>query len=103
MLARARESRPQTAADLIPPLTEGVIAPHTAGAGERFIQPWIETAAGSVLLDEATGSGWRVFARDKKIAILAANEASTARQIPPVTVTNAGGVARRRRDHVMAG
>ena len=89
MLARARESRLQTAADLIPPITEGVIAPHTAGAGERFIQPWIETAAGSVLLDEITGSGWRVFARDKKIAIQAANEASTVRQIPPVTVTNA--------------
>ncbi|GJG88064.1 3-(3-hydroxyphenyl)propionate hydroxylase [Gemmatimonadetes bacterium T265] len=60
---RARQGAPSTAADLIPPLREGAIARGTPGAGERFVQPRVDTPGGRVLLDDATGQGWRLFAR----------------------------------------
>ena len=47
----------ETAHDLIPPISEGVVLSGSPGAGERFIQPLIGTS----MLDDHTGSGWRLF------------------------------------------
>jgi 3-(3-hydroxy-phenyl)propionate hydroxylase len=47
-----------TAADLIPAIATGIVA--GPGVGERFIQPRM---ADGRLLDEATGTGWRLFVR----------------------------------------
>ena len=46
-----------TAADLIPAIAQGIIAPGTPAAGERFIQPSVD----GQLLDDITGNGWRLF------------------------------------------
>ena len=48
----------QTAADLIKPISTGIVLRDTAGAGERFIQPVL---ADGRKLDDATGQGWRLF------------------------------------------
>ncbi|ANI79448.1 MULTISPECIES: bifunctional 3-(3-hydroxy-phenyl)propionate/3-hydroxycinnamic acid hydroxylase [Sphingobium] len=48
-----------TAADLIPPIAQGIVATGMPGAGERFIQPCVN----GQLLDDITGSGWRLFSR----------------------------------------
>ena len=55
-------SRPkaETATDLVPAISTGIIAAGTQGAGIRFIQPRL---ADGRLLDEATGDGWRLFVR----------------------------------------
>jgi 3-(3-hydroxy-phenyl)propionate hydroxylase len=55
----AKQAAPQTAADLIPAIQSGIVLVGTPGAGERFIQPRI----GDQLLDDVTGSGWRLFVR----------------------------------------
>ena len=60
----AKSAKHVTAADLIPPLADGAIAPGTPGAGERFIQPRLGEAAGAPLLDDLTGTGWRLFVDD---------------------------------------
>ena len=57
--AKAASAEPETAADLIPPVSAGIVMAGTSGAGERFIQPRCD----STLLDDATGGGWRLFAR----------------------------------------
>lgn len=55
------ESGPRTAADLIPPLRRGIVEPH---AGERFIQPPVETAGGLKLPLDALGhGGWRIVTK----------------------------------------
>lgn len=59
MARRARSPTGETAADLIPPITDGMIAKGTSAAGERFIQP---TLADGRKLDDVTGAGWRLFA-----------------------------------------
>lgn len=59
MREEARAVEHGTAADLIPALSTGVVATGTPGAGERFIQPRV----GDRLLDDVTGSGWRLFTR----------------------------------------
>lgn len=47
---------PRTAADLIPPIRNGIVEP---GVGERFLQPTLVNADGvSVRLDDLTGGGW---------------------------------------------
>ena len=60
MVARAiaQAGKPQTAHDLIPAISTGLIAAGTPGAGERFIQPRLTDGR---LLDDATGGGWRLF------------------------------------------
>ena len=58
MRERARSGQTGTAADLIPAYRSGAIASDTPGAGERFVQPRIDDGR---LLDDATGSGWRLF------------------------------------------
>jgi len=59
MREAARNAQHGTAADLIPAIAAGIVASGTAGAGERFIQPRV----GDRLLDDVTGSGWRLFTR----------------------------------------
>lgn len=60
----ARNSKHATATDLIPPLIAGVIASGTPGAGERFIQPRLQGQGRPSLLDDLTGTGWRLFVDD---------------------------------------
>jgi len=60
MRAQASSGAPETAGDLIPAIGTGVVAIGTPGAGERFIQPRVRDR----LLDDATGSGWRLFVSD---------------------------------------
>ena len=59
MREAAKVTQHGTAADLIPAISTGIVALGTAGAGERFIQPRV----GGRLLDDVTGDGWRLFAR----------------------------------------
>jgi 3-(3-hydroxy-phenyl)propionate hydroxylase len=66
MRERARGTAHSTAADLIPPISSGVVAAGTPGAGERFIQPLVACPGQDArLLDDVTGSGWRLFVRDR--------------------------------------
>lgn len=58
--AKAASGTIETAHDLIPRITAGVVLAGSAGAGERFIQPRL---ADGRLLDDATGGGWRLFTR----------------------------------------
>jgi 3-(3-hydroxy-phenyl)propionate hydroxylase len=57
MRAQAGSAAPETAGDLIPAISNGIVATGTTAAGERFIQPRVK----GVLLDDATGGGWRLF------------------------------------------
>lgn len=59
MREEAKAAQYGTAADLIPALSTGIVATGTPGAGDRFIQPRV----GGRLLDDVTGSGWRLFTR----------------------------------------
>ncbi len=59
MREAAKGAQHGTAADLIPAIATGIVAAGTPGAGERFIQPRV----GDRLLDDITGSGWRLFTR----------------------------------------
>ncbi len=61
MRERARNGATGTAADLIPAYRAGAIAAGTPGAGERFVQPWVDDAGTPRLLDAVTGGGWRLF------------------------------------------
>ena len=65
MRSRPDFGRSQTAADLIPPIAEGVVLKGSAGAGERFVQPRLEDGT---LLDELTGGGWRLFVRIEELS-----------------------------------
>jgi 3-(3-hydroxy-phenyl)propionate hydroxylase len=59
MRMRALNARGETAHDLIPAISAGVILPGSTAAGERFIQPFWESGR----LDDFTGGGWRLFVR----------------------------------------
>ena len=63
MVARAalQKGKQETAHDLIPAITTGIVLDGTAGAGERFIQPVL---ADGRKLDDLTGGGWRLFTTD---------------------------------------
>ena len=63
MRARERSGAPATAGDLIPAYRDGVVAPGRPGAGERFVQPWVRSGGQRLLLDDMTGTGWRLFVR----------------------------------------
>jgi len=67
MREAARSAKPATAADLIPAIRAGVVAAASPAAGERFIQPRLADR----LLDDVTGTGWRLFARDREAAACA--------------------------------
>jgi 3-(3-hydroxy-phenyl)propionate hydroxylase len=88
MRAKAEGATHATAADLIPAIETGVIAEGTAGAGERFIQPRVRVEGDTVLLDDATGGGWRLFAVNSDIATRAARAVETAPELA-VAVVNA--------------
>lgn len=62
--AKAAAKAGETAHDLIPALSAGVVASGTPGAGERFVQPVL---AGGRKLDDFTGGGWRLFVRDDTV------------------------------------
>jgi 3-(3-hydroxy-phenyl)propionate hydroxylase len=64
---RARAGHAGTAADLIPPYRSGAVAAETPGAGERFVQPRLPAAAGT-LLDDKVGGGWRLFVAGAAVA-----------------------------------
>lgn len=64
MRQQLAQDQGKTAADLITPIAGGVIASASSGAGERFVQPWLNTSAGRSLMDEVTGGGWRLLVRD---------------------------------------
>lgn len=87
MRERARTGATGTAADLIPPYRDGIVANDTAGAGERFVQPRI---AGGELLDTVTGSGWRLIAIDTHAADAA--RPALAGAAVPVTLVDAATI-----------
>lgn len=58
-----RNELPTTAADLIPPLTKGIIAAHTPAAGARFIQPKLSPANETHLLDDVAQAQWRLIGK----------------------------------------
>ncbi len=55
---QAAHRRGETAADLIPPIREGLILGGTPSAGDRFIQPQLSDGR---MLDDFTGQGWRLI------------------------------------------
>lgn len=63
--AQSASKSGETAADLVPPVSTGFVAPGTPGAGERFIQP---NLADGRKLDELVGQGWRLFVRDASVS-----------------------------------
>ena len=52
---------PTTAADLIPPVTDGIIAAETSQAGRRFIQPRLIINGSEQLFDDLTRGDWRLL------------------------------------------
>lgn len=54
----------ETAADLVPPIHEGIVLAGSPAAGERFVQPPL---ADGRKLDDLTGGGWRLFVRSSAI------------------------------------
>ncbi|WDF73340.1 bifunctional 3-(3-hydroxy-phenyl)propionate/3-hydroxycinnamic acid hydroxylase [Novosphingobium sp. KACC 22771] len=56
--AQAQKGSRETAHDLIPAISTGIIHRGSAGAGERFIQPVLTDGR---KLDDLTGGGWRLF------------------------------------------
>ena len=55
---------PTTAADLIPPISKGVIAPEGKNSGRRFIQPIVRHEGSQKKLDDVVGGAWKLFVRD---------------------------------------
>jgi 3-(3-hydroxy-phenyl)propionate hydroxylase len=60
MIARAaaQAGSRETAHDLIPAISTGIILAGSTGAGQRFIQPVLDDGR---KLDDSTGDGWRLF------------------------------------------
>lgn len=58
--AQSAQKQGETAADLIPAISTGFIAPGSPAAGTRFIQPILTDGR---KLDDLTGQGWRLFVR----------------------------------------
>ena len=86
MRERARSGATGTAADLIPAYRDGVIAAGTPGAGERFVQPWVDGR----LLDDVVGGGWRLFVQGN----VAAAHTAAARLAPiAVSVVDVADIA----------
>ena len=93
----AMRARPPggTAADLIPPIRDGIVLRGTPGAGERFVQPRLSDGR---LLDDATGAGWRLFVRDPLLVDTAGDAvaaAPTAIAVIDASAVNDDGTLRR--------
>jgi 3-(3-hydroxy-phenyl)propionate hydroxylase len=89
--SRIRAQRQQgdsvrTAADLIPPIRDGIVAAASACAGQRFVQPLVATEAGPRLLDKITGGGWRVFCVDSAAAQEARVALARASGLPDMSI-----------------
>jgi len=85
MRGRARDAEPSTAADLIPQIGDGIVAKGASGAGERFIQPMVIVGGRSVLLDDVTGGGWRLF-------VTGAEPPPRVDSIVPITLVDANRI-----------
>lgn len=81
----AAQKQGETAADLIPAITAGFVAPGTAAAGERFIQPLL---ADGRRLDDLAGQGWRLFVRSAAVA----GESAGVRRIDVTTLPDNGAI-----------
>jgi 3-(3-hydroxy-phenyl)propionate hydroxylase len=82
--AQAAQKQGETAADLIPAISTGIILAGTPSAGERFIQPVL---ADGRKLDDLAGQGWRLFQRDADLPDNGAIAAwLDARGVPAVLV-----------------
>ncbi|MDO6414152.1 bifunctional 3-(3-hydroxy-phenyl)propionate/3-hydroxycinnamic acid hydroxylase [Sphingomonas sp. BIUV-7] len=93
MREAARAASHSTAADLIPAIGTGIVMGGSAAAGERFIQPWIERDGVPLLLDSATGDGWRLFAIDTATAQAARSRLPTYPVIDASQLGDGGAVA----------
>lgn len=87
--AHAQGSGQSTASDLIPALGGGVLLP-SRGAGERFIQPRLNGTPDGPLLDDVTGTGWRLFVADSHLEEALHGRDACALPLD-VTVLAAGG------------
>lgn len=63
-----RNELPTTAADLIPPVRNGLVASGTTKAGARFIQPWVELDGDRKLLDDVTDGQWRLLVNTQRLS-----------------------------------
>ena len=101
MRERVRNGETGTAADLIPAYRIGAVAADTSGAGERFIQPWVETDGERRLLDDVAGGGWRLFVQgDLAAACAAAARVPLAIAVIDVSeIADDGALARWLTDH----
>ncbi len=63
-----RNELPTTAADLIPPVRNGLVASGTTKAGARFIQPWVELNGERKLLDDVTDGQWRLLVNSQRLS-----------------------------------
>ena len=63
-----RNELPTTAADLIPPVRNGLVASGTTKAGARFIQPWVELDGDRKLLDDVTDGQWRLLVNSQRLS-----------------------------------
>lgn len=71
-----RNELPTTAADLIPPVSTGIIAAGTAKAGARFIQPRITLDGAERLLDDVAPGQWRLLVNSSELATQAGAQAT---------------------------
>lgn len=76
MRERAKQAGHSTAAALIPPILQGIVAPGQPRVAERFIQPSVDMDTRRQLLDDVIGGGWRLFAVDGESAEAARSAAA---------------------------
>ncbi|WP_317928462.1 bifunctional 3-(3-hydroxy-phenyl)propionate/3-hydroxycinnamic acid hydroxylase [Halioxenophilus sp. WMMB6] len=87
--AKARQqTMPQSAADLIPPISTGFVLKESYRAGQRFIQPRVETSQGLQLLDDSVKGAWRLFVDSDELAATAQTEFNQRLPDLDLTITN---------------
>ncbi|GAB3113905.1 bifunctional 3-(3-hydroxy-phenyl)propionate/3-hydroxycinnamic acid hydroxylase [Aestuariicella hydrocarbonica] len=84
-----KQTMPQSAADLIPPVSCGIVAAGTAAAGERFIQPFVATSEGQSLLDDQVKGQWRLFVANHNMLVEAQQVINDTLPLLDVTVVDA--------------
>jgi 3-(3-hydroxy-phenyl)propionate hydroxylase len=66
-----------TRQEIVPPLQSGFLAPeYGPAAGTLFPQPRLKTPRGTLLLDDITGEGWRLFVDGRRGMVPAEAEVS---------------------------
>lgn len=85
-----RQGIPSTAADLIPPIRDGIVSPDQPGVAERFIQPIVKVDGRQALLDDLVGCGWRLFVADRQMARDASRKAVSLVDGLDISVIDAG-------------